>query len=299
MIAEPFAGREILLEYADEAFGAASQRVGFDGVVTDPSEVSLPNAEVAVVEGCHYLYTRRIGGYDVLDDVLGSVVERDGMVVTAWNAYAWDYLAAIRDVEHVFPVQIRVPSLDAAAIRELVAEHYGPDLPEFVQTDAHGRVKSVELGRRPVSIAGRRVEVPTPELNLEYLTSRSEADRYGDVEAVVFEMLANCSDGNPGVARALWERSVRDGEVAPSYVEEVEGGLDVNHDQAFLLELVLAKGTVDVATLEDVLVNVPVERSLGALVHQGVLEVTDGTVSLVPERLRTTVEHLRGRQLLW
>ncbi|MEF8867431.1 MAG: hypothetical protein V5A60_07605 [Haloarculaceae archaeon] len=62
VIAEPFAGREVLVEYADEAFGAASQRVSYDGVVDDPGEFVFPNAEVVVVDGCHYLYTRQIGG---------------------------------------------------------------------------------------------------------------------------------------------------------------------------------------------------------------------------------------------
>jgi len=299
VIAEPFAGREVLVEYADEAFGAASRRVSYDGVVDDPGEFVFPNAEVVVVDGCHYLYTRQIGGYDVLDAFLAEVVERDAMFVTAWNRYAWDYLTAIRDVEHTFPVQIRIPSLGSGAITELLLNHYGPGMPEFVQTGEAGRVKSISVGRRSLSVGRWRVDVPIPEPNPEYITSRPNTDRYGDVEAVVFEKLTYLSDGNPGVACRLWERSVRDGEIAPAHVEEVEGALDIDDDEAFLLELVLAKGAVTVDTLDEILVNVPVERSLGTLVHKQVLDVTDDTVSLVPERLHATAEHLRGRQLIW
>lgn len=299
VVAEPFAGREVLLEYADEAFGAASRRVGYDGVVGDPEEFVFPNAEVVVVDGCHYLYTRQIGGYDVLDAFLAEVVGRDAMFVTAWNRYAWDYLTAIRDVEHVFPVQVRIPSLGSRAITELVLNHYGPEMPDFVRTGEAGRLKSVSVGRRSLSVGKWSVDVPIPEPNPEYITSRSNTERYGDVEAVVFEKLTYLSEGNPGVARRLWERSVRDGEIAPAYVEEVEGTLDIDDDEAFLLELVLAKGSVTVETLDDILVNVPVERSLGTLVHKRVLDVTDDTVSLVPERLHATAEHLRGRQLIW
>jgi DNA-binding GntR family transcriptional regulator len=47
------------------------------------------------------------------------------------------------------------------------------------------------------------------------------------------------------------------------------------------------------------MVNVPVQRSLGTLANQGVIEVEDGRVALVPELLHATVEHLRGRQLIW
>jgi len=300
VIADPFAGREVLVEYADESFGAASGRVTLDSVVADVGEIDRPNTEVVIVDGCHYLYTRQIGGYDVLDEFLSMVVEDDAMFVTGWNRYAWEYLTAIRDVEYVFPIQVRIPTLGADGITELLMNHYGPAMPEFVQTGAAGRVKSVGVEYHPVSVPGeRQLSLPVPELNLEYITSRSNTEEYGDVEAVVFEKLTYLSDGNPGVAGRLWERSVRDGEIAPASVEEVEGTLDLDDDEAFVLELLLAKGSIAVEALEEVLVNIPVHRSLGTLTQQGVLEITDGRVSLVPERLYATVDHLRGRQLIW
>jgi hypothetical protein len=299
VIAEPFAGSGVLVDYADERFGAASQRVSYDTVVTDSEDLEFPNAEVVLVEGCHNLYTRQIGGYDVLDEFLATVVDRDEMFVTAWNRYAWDYLSAIRDVEHTFPVQVRIPQLDSTAVTELLVNHYGPDLPEFVQTGEGGRVKSIGFSQRPLSVGSRRLSIPMPELNLEYITSRSNSDRYSDLQAVVFEKLTYLSDGNPGVAGRLWERSVRDGEIAPAYVEEIDETLVIDDDEAFLLELVLAKGEMSIAALEDVLVNVPVQRSLGTLADKNVLSVSDGTVGLVPERLYATAEHLRGRQLIW
>lgn len=299
VVGEPFAGREVLLEYADEAFGAASQRVSYESVVSDPGEFTFPNAEVIIVDGCHYLYTREIGGYDVLDAFLAQVAERDAMFVTGWNHYAWAYLTQIRNIEHTFPVHIGIPTLDSTAITELLLNHYGPTMPEFVQTGDSGRVKSVGWGRQNVSIGPRSVGIPVPELNLEYITSRSNTDEFGDIEAVVFEKLTYLADGNPGVAGTLWERSVRDDEIAPSYVEEVEQALDIDDDEAFLLELILAKGEVSVQTLQNIVVNIPVHRSLGTLADQGVIDVADGIVSLVPERLYATVDHLRGRQLVW
>lgn len=222
------------------------------------------------------------------------------MFVTAWNRYAWDYLTAIRDVEHVFPVHVQIPSLDATGTSELLLHRYGPETPAFVETGAAGRVKTVDVDRRSVTVPGdRSVTVPVPALNLEYLTARSNADAYGDVEAVVFEKLTYLSDGNPGLACRLWERSIRDGEIAPAFVEEVETTLDLNDDQAFLLELMIAKEVLTVPTLQDVLVNVPVDRALGTLIQQGVLSRDGDRVSLVPERLNAVVDHLRGRQLIW
>lgn len=101
----------------------------------------------------------------------------------------------------------------------------------------------------------RSVTVPVPALNLEYLTARSDTAAYGDIEAVVFEKLTSLSDGNPGLACRLWERSSRDGEIAPAYVEEGETTLDRNDDQAFLLELMVAKEVLSVPALHDILVT--------------------------------------------
>lgn len=297
VVGEPFAGRDVLVEYADKEFGAASQRLTIDGVVESIDDVEFPTAEVIVVEGCEYLYTRQIGGYDVLDDFLTAVIERDAMSVTSWNRYAWDYLSAIRDIEHTFPVQVRIPTLEAKAVTGLLLDHFGPGMPAFVQTDAGSRVKPIGFTRQDVGVGSRSVGVPVPELNLGYITSHSQSNECGDVEAVVFQKVAYLSDGNPGVAGRLWERSVRDGEIAPAYVGEVEGTLE-RDDEAFLLELVLAKGEVSAEMLQDILLNVPVHRSLGTLANKGVLSVSGGTVSPVPERLYATVEHLRGRQLI-
>lgn len=299
VVAEPFAGREVLLEYADNAFGAAAERVSYDSIFTDPNDLSFPDAEVIIVDGCHYLYSRQIGGYNVLDGFLAQVVERDAMFVTGWNAYAWNYLTQIRDVEYTFPRQIEIPTLDSTSVRNLLLNHYGPGTPEFVQTGEAGRVKSLGFDRKPISVGPASLDAPVPTLNLEYITSRSTADGVGDVEAVVFKKLTYLSDGNPGVAGRLWERSVREGKIAPAYIEEVEGTLDVDDDEAFLLELILSKGETSIQSLQNVVVNVPVHRSIATLSNQGVVDVSDGTVSLVPDRLHATVEHLRGRQLIW
>lgn len=299
VVGEPFAGREVLLEYADEAFGAASQRVSYEDVVADEAALSFPNAEVIIVDGCHYLYTREIGGYDVLDEFLAEIVERDAMFVTSWNYYAWLYLTQIRDVEHTFPRQVEIPTLNSTEITELLVNNYGPEMPAFVQTGDAGRVKSLNFTTKTVAVGSRSLGVPMPELNLEYITSRSNTDEFGNVEAVVFEKLTYLSDGNPGVAGRLWERSVRDGEIAPAYVEEVAQTLDIDDDEAFLLELILAKGSVGVDTLQKIVVGVPVQRSLGTLANLGVVDISEGRVELVPERLYATVDHLRRRQLIW
>jgi hypothetical protein len=299
VVAEPFAGRAGLLAYAEEYLGAAAERRSFDGLVVDPEEAPAPEAEAVVVDGCHYLYTRRVGGFDPLERFVDRVTDSDAMFVTGWNSYAWDYLAATRDVDEAFPVVVRLPPLDAEGIADLIRTAYGPDLPAFESTEAFGRVKTLDFEPRTVSITrsvGVRVSVPT--LNLSYLTARAEDD-VGDVEAVIYERLARLSEGNPGVAAALWERSVADGTVTPASVEAVDREIDLDDDTGFVLLLVLTNGAVDREVLAAALPSVRVKRSLAHLEERDLVRIADDVAWVEPTALHPAAEHLRGRRLLW
>jgi hypothetical protein len=299
VIGEPYAGRDLLLSHAESQLGAASGHVAFDSPVTDPSEIEFPNREVIVVEGCHYLYRRHVGGFDVLDAFLERLAESDAMFVTAWNRWAWDYLAGVHDVDRAFPVQVPIPRLDAEAITHLVESHV-EELPSFVETEDHGRVKTLDItGKRVNPIGDLEVSIPTPELNLEYLTSRDLDERYGDVERVVYERLANLAEGNPGVALALWDRAVEDGELSPASLEEPEGGLSLDDDAAFALTTVLCKERLAIDALERVRDDLAVPQAVDSLANQGLVTVSDGVVSVAPERFHAAVEHLEGRRYLW
>ena len=65
---------------------------------------------------------------------------------------------------------------------------------------------------------GRSVAVPYPKPNPAWTASWSVRDETASIEAVTFEKLRRVSAGNPGVALAIWEESVADGQIAPGYV---------------------------------------------------------------------------------
>jgi hypothetical protein len=301
VVSEPYAGRSVLMDAVAELLGKAATRREFTTVVED----GLPDFSgetVCLVENCHYLYTREIGGFEVLDRFLQQLSASNALFVTSWNRYAWDYLSAVRDVDDVFATTVDVPSLSAEQMAALLSSNYAETMPEFVQTGDAGRVKTIDVGRREVSTpGGRTVSVPLPELNLEYLTSRSLSrdDDVDDIEAVVFQKIARLSNGNPGVATRLWEQSLRDGEIAPAYVEAEAGDLDVDDDESFVLEVLLAKGRMSRAKLAEVLTDIPVHRALLSLSEQGIVEIDEETASIDPVHLHAVDSHLRGRRLIW
>jgi len=301
IVAEPFAGRDILMNHVEAAVEGDLKRISFDAVVEElPPD--LDAHDVVLLDDCQYLYTREIGGFEVLDAFLAEISAADALIVTSWNRYAWDYLAAVRDIEDVFSTEIAIPSLTAEQMAQLLTSNYADTMPAFVQTGAGGRVKTIHFDRRPVTLpGGLEFEVTLPELHLEYLTSRSlrKDDAVDDVDAVVFQKIAQLSNGNPGVATALWERSVRDGEIAPAYVEEVDQALDIDDNEAFVLEVLLAKERLARSTLATVHDEIPVHRCLQSLTEQGVIRVDEATAVIDPEYLYTIDKHLRERRLIW
>lgn len=300
VVSEPFAGREVFLDYAEEVFGAATGRVTFEELVTGELP-EFPVAEIVLVDNCHYLYTREIGGFGVLEQFLDRVARRDALYVTSWNRYAWAYLSAVSNVDDAFPETIQIPRLDADQIADLIASYHGTPLPMFVEDDVTGRMKTVDLEWGSLSLVGdRAVPVPRPEVHTEYVLSRMRSETDIGIEAAVYRRIARLSEGDPGVAATIWDRSVRDGKIAPSYVQEVDQPLDIDHEEAFVLEVILTNERIARDHIARVCDDTPVNQALQTLLAQGVISVDDeDRIRIDPERLYSTVEHLAGRQLVW
>lgn len=299
VVSPPFAGREVLLDYAEDAFGAATARLTLGENVTDALP-DLPEAKIVLVDNCHYLYTRQIGGFDLLEAFLDRIVTGDALYVTSWNQYAWTYLSEVANVDVAFPTTVQIPQLNAGQVRKLLSSYHGSALPEFVEVEDKGRMKTVDIEWTSRPLWGdRQFKVPYLEFNAEYVLSRFADDVELDIEAVVYQQIAQLSVGAPGVATKLWDRSIRDGTIAPSYVQEVDQPLDIDHDEAFVLEVVLTNEEITYSDLEWICSDVSVDRAVQTLRTEGVVSVDGDRVRIDPERLYSTVNHLAGRQLIW
>lgn len=299
IVSEPFGGREALVEYVTDELDDI-EHVTFPSSATEANLPDIDDFDALVLSDCHALFTRRIGGFDVLDQFLEAIAASETFVVTAWNQYAWQYLSAVRDLEESFGVVLPDPDLAATGVEALLRDRYGPQLPAFVETGDAGRVKSIGFGTYPIRLLGSRtVNVPIPELNLEYLSPWSPWDRDPEIETVVFRKIALLSNGNPGIAIVLWERSLTDGEIAPAYVEALDRSPDLDDDEAFVLWTILANDDRSRADLTGLLDGIAVDRALQTLSQQRLVDLTGQTVSIQPEALHATVAYLRGRRLLW
>lgn len=299
VVSEPFAGREVFLDYAEQEFGAATGRMRFDEFVTGELP-EFPNAEIVLVDNCQYLYQREIGGFDMLKRFLDHIGTREALYVTSWNRYAWAYLTAVTDVDVAFPETIQIPRLDASQVGNLLRAHHGTPLPMFEEAQGTGRMKTLDLDWQRLQIGNRGLPVPMPEFNTEYVFSRFRTDAEVDVEAVVYQRIAQLSEGDPGVATIIWDESVRDDTISPSYLASVDQPIVTSPEEAFLLEVVLTNESIAFEHLAEVCDDIAVQQALQRLITQGVVTLDDqNAVHIEPTRLYSTVEHLTRRQLVW
>jgi hypothetical protein len=310
VVSDPYAGRDSLLAYAESLLDGDVVRVDLDPAAADGTGPELPEpgavagdddgAGALVVANCHYLFERGIDGFTALDAFLDRIALSEALVVTSWNRYAWSYLDAVRDVGDTFPTTVEIPRLDAGEIATVVEAHFGPDLPEFVDTGSAGRVKTVVFDRRTVGLPrGRSVAVPYPKPNPAWTVSWSVTGDDEGIEAVTFEKLRRVSAGNPGVAIAVWAESVTDGQIAPGYIGAFETDLALDDDAATLLWTVVARESVGIDRLAALFDRRPVEATVQKLVERGFVTVEDDRVTVPARALHPAVVALERRGMLW
>lgn len=294
VVGDPFGGRETLLDHAASLL-EDSTRIEISGLVDSP--VELPDADAVVVDNCQYLYTRGIDGFGPLEAFADALVDGDQLFVTGWNRHAWDYLAAVRNVDELFTVIVEVPSLSSEGVEAMLLDSHDGPVPEFAAEEQDRAATPGDDGRA-VSLPGGG-SLSLPEVSLSRLRDELGDDTPAERRTRVFETIATQSNGNPGVARALWGRAVVDDSVSPGRVRDAVPEVTLTDDEAFTLAVVLANEELRRDRLRAIVGNRRYRRSLRRLRHQGLVTATDTAVTIRPLAVPSATAFLRRRRLLW
>jgi len=274
VVGEPFSGRGSVIDRAVQELDATRISLGpGDGIDHIRSRI---DGGPVVIENCQHLYERRIGGFEELSAFLDDMASVDVRVVTGWNRYAWAYLTAVQDLDREFPVMVEIQSVSTERIAELVLGRYD-EMPAFVADDPE-QGGLVVTTRRDLGWRNWSVSVPVPVLDPVAVKDLfSDGDL--DPKDVTFGRLAAVSNGNLGVATAIWQ--TRHGsEVRPSDIAVPASDRDLDREEAFCLRIVLAKERVDREQLTGIVDGL--DRVLGRLVRDGLVTLEDGIVELEP-----------------
>lgn len=296
VVGDPFAGRAALLDHATDLL-ADADRIAVSSHVDEP--MTWPDAPAVVVDDCQYLFTRAIDGYEPFEAFADTLVDDDRLFVTGWSRHAWDYLAAVRNVDDLFSVVVETPALSSTELETFVtAIHDGP-LPTFeASTSGTGsRPGTSGDGGRLTLPGGRSLQLP--ELSLASLGDALGDDTPDEVRARVFETLASQSHGNPGVARALWTAAVEDGVVTPASIRDAVPEVALGDEAGFALVVVLSNERISKARLRSVVGDRRYRRSLRRLRRQDLVTVEGDTVTIRPAAVPSATAFCTRRRLLW
>ncbi|WP_048077357.1 hypothetical protein [Halorubrum sp. AJ67] len=290
VVGDPFSGRESVLERAERDLDAT--RVSLDpGDGIDEIRARI-NGGPVVIADCQHLYERRIDGFEELSAFLDDLAGLDSTVVTGWNRYAWAYLTAVQGLDREFPVTVEVQPLPADRIAELVLGRYDT-MPEFVADDPD-RGGLIATTRHEIGWRDWSVSVPIPTLSPVAVRDLfSDGDL--DPKDLTFGRLAAVSNGNVGVATAIWE--TRHGaEVRPSDIAVPASDSDLTREEAFCLRIVLSKERVARSELSEIVDGL--DRIIRRLSADGLVTVGDGIVELDPAAVPVAATTTERGQIL-
>jgi hypothetical protein len=304
IISEPFAGRTTLVNAIEEMTSHKVMKRSFSSIVKNKEALMFPERpkKIVIIDNCHFLYLRRIGGFEILEDFLKSVVSSNNLFITTWNLYSWSYLDEVINIGQFFPIQLKLPKFTPSELKGLILSGYKEDELEFLEDVTSEDKRIIHFFRHPVTVKPlkRTINIPFLKINLNRLKvhlSRKEEKK--KAEDIIFEMINRFSNGNPGVAKVLWEKSLEYPTIKPSYVQEFSFKIKLDYSESFILYIILSMESINREELVEITGESKVDNILYRLSQQGLIIVDHGYYKIKPEALKSLVEYLKKTGVMW
>jgi hypothetical protein len=311
VIAEPFSGRSELLYKLSEICPERETKIFFSRLVGDDNFLHIleKSGDVVLVDNCQLLYSRKIGGFEKLDLFLNTIASSNKLFITTWNQFSWNYLRSIYPLESIFSVRIELPPLVPEELKKMVAANLEWQL-TFAEDAITKKEKWLEYSEFPIvlKIFKKTINIPIPRIDYFELKSRFQAKigspekkEENSVEDKVFQKLKDASEGNPGVAKAIWKKSVSraEGTIKPVDIVKPQYKIDINYDKAYLLYIILCMESVSIEDLKGIDPNTNVGRSVYELERSGLITIENKLLSINPEALHSIENYMKSIRLVW
>ncbi|MBT8507944.1 hypothetical protein AZH53_05910 [Methanomicrobiaceae archaeon CYW5] len=304
LIGEPFAGQNTIMGEIREKNPGTVTYIPFFNVVKGKEAITSTygTKDIVLMDRCHFLALRRIGGFAMLDAFLDMISMSDKkMFITSWNSFTWSYLRAVKDIDKFFPVVIEVPKMDSKALMSAVLSHYEGDIQFIDDVEPPGEqpVVTTKRVRLPLPFGYSR-DIPWPRLNIGGGTSAKTTEEEPDAKKVAFDKITRIAEGNYGVALRIWERSLDYPELKLSRIPDPPCAVDLDINESFLLNIVLSMESISFTDLAEIASpEIDIEQTLYRLTRQGLIEEDKGYYRVNPETLNCVISHLRRIRMVW
>lgn len=305
IIAEPFAGRTAIANEIETINALKVTRLNLMCPVKNKSEIALPgqSKRIMIIDNCHFLYMRKIGGFEIIEELLKLIENPDIMFITTWNFYSWNYLDEVIKIGKFFPVQINLPKLTADQIKESILSGYDKNEIKFLQDVGFENEKTIDFAKYQFRIKplNKTISIPYLKINYDRLKVRlSRKKKMVAIEDIIFEKIKHISNGNPGVAGIIWQRSLEYPVIKPGNVKELSFNIDLDYDESFILSIILSMdsiGKIELAEIEGF--EYQIDEIIFRLLKQGLIVMEDNNCRINPEALGSIVEFLKRSRLVW
>jgi len=305
IIAEPFAGKTTIIDAIEKMNPQKVTRLSFSSIVKIKEEIKIPenSKRVVMIDDCNFLYERKIGGFETLEYFLRSTVSSSNIFITTWDLYSWNYLDEVIKIGQYFPVQIKLPKFTKDQIKEFIVSKYEEKEIKFEEDVAFEKEKVFEPSKFTISIKSleKTINIPYFKINYNVLKVRllKKEERVG-IEDIIFEKIHRISNGNPEVAKVIWEKSLEYPIIKPSKIKEESFYIELDYNESFVLFLILSMKSINNDELSEILgPDFQVDKIIFRLSNQGLITVDDVSCIIRPEALKSIVEFLKKLRLVW
>lgn len=302
VIAEPYSGIEHIF---DKILGDSSQKINniklFSPVRdTDYFSNLYAGKKIILMHNCQYLYTRKCGGFDILDHFMNLVSSEDRLFITGWNKFAWNYLKEITNIEDLFGVQITIPELDSKSMMDLIMAD-AKDSINFIDDRAANGDKfiSVEKCQIKLPFVHKEKSICKLKFNPEALKGKKNKTK-DEIETEAFSKITRLAGGKYDIARIIWKNTLKDNEIRLSKIPDIPAADISNFDEAFILSIIISMDTIGYEDLLEIAgSNINLKQKLQSLKLSGLIEVSDNLCRVNPEAVNSVIYELRKRRLVW
>ena len=303
IISEPFSGKTTLIDEIERFNIQKVTRISFSSIVKNKSEVLSSDdlKRIVILDHCDLLYMRKIGGFEILDEVLKQAVSSNNLLITTWNLYSWNYLDEVVNLSKFFPVRIYLPKLTAGELKEIILSKYEEDEIKFTEDVSFEKEKLIEFGKYPVTLFKKSINIPHIKINkivLEMKMSRKEETI--TVEDVIFDKIYHISNGNPGVAEELWQKSLEYPAIRPSRIKPFSFRIELDVNEDYILVIILSTKSIKKDELAEISgPEFMIDNILFRLEEQGLITINESLCTINPEALQSIVDYLKKSRLVW
>lgn len=304
IVAEPFAGQDVLMKGILRRNPERVIHLPFFSIVKNKDFLAqiTGHRDIVVMEHCHFLAMRKIGGFAMLDAFLDLLSTSDRLFITQWNRFTWSYLTATRHIDTFFPEVIDIPEIDSKTLKNLILSRYTDGI-EFVAEEPSPGESLKNGGHREVnlSVFGKKWSLTLPRIfGTETGRNGISGVHPGNPEDTAFDRIIRIADGNYGVAERIWERSLDGKTLRVADIPEIPCAVNLDINESFLLTAILSMESVSMVDLAEIAgPEVNLKQTLFRLTNQGLVTEEKGFFEIKPESLSCVKAYLSRIRMVW